>query len=94
MRTGRVEANLVRLNENARLSLTFDDLIAQAGGAGGMSVLDNSDVVSTEGSMSGFRASWSRLIPSVVCSMHRLPGPALNDLLVRLRLRTFERLQT
>lgn len=85
MRTGRVEANLVYLNNDARLS-HVDDLIARKLAGPEMSALDDSDVVF-------HRREYERLQGELehAHSVSRLPDaptarPALNDLLVRLRM--------
>jgi predicted nucleotidyltransferase len=85
MRTGEVEANLVRLNEEARLGHVTDLVARKLSGPEG-SVLPDSDV--------GFhRREYDRLRGDLETShqVSRLPEVpttrgALNDLLVRLRL--------
>ena len=85
MRTGEVEANLVRLNEEARLT-HVTDLIARKLAGPEQCVLDDSDM--------GFhQREYGRLRGELEASFQasRLPDatsarPALNDLLVRLRL--------
>jgi predicted nucleotidyltransferase len=85
LRTGEVEANLVRMNEEARLPF-LDDLIARklAGPEG--SVLADADV-------EFHRREYERLRAELEAAQHTstLPErpsgrPALNDLLLRLRL--------
>jgi predicted nucleotidyltransferase len=85
MRTGRVEANLVRLNKDARLS-HVDDLIARKLAGPEASVLDDRD-------MDFHRREYKRLQAELeeahkVSSLPEGPTarPALNDLLVRLRM--------
>ena len=85
MRTGEVEANLVRLNEAARLS-QVDDLIARKLAGAEASVLGEVDV-------DFHRREYDRLQAELEVAHHdsRLPEgptarPALNDLLVRLRV--------
>jgi hypothetical protein len=92
MRTGRVEANLVHLNNDARLSLV-DDLIARKLAGPEMSVLDDSDI-------EFHRREYERLqgeLEQAHCISSLPDAPtarrALNDLLVRLRLQTFDGLQ-
>jgi predicted nucleotidyltransferase len=85
MRTGIVEANLVRLNEEARLA-HVTDLIARKIAGPEQAVLDDSDLALYEREYERLRAE---LLASHQAS--RLPDvpsarPALNDLLVRLRL--------
>jgi uncharacterized protein len=87
MRTGEVEANLVRLNDEARLG-HVSDLIARKLAGPEQSTLDDGDEVFHRGEYerlvagleSAYRAS---SLPEVASAR-----PALNDLLVRLRLRT------
>jgi uncharacterized protein len=93
MRTGRVEADLVRLNEHARLS-HIADLIAHKLAGPEKSVLDDND-------MDFHRREYERLQGELeqARSVSSLPDaptarPALNDLLVRLRLQTHDVLKT
>ncbi|MHB1559925.1 MAG: nucleotidyltransferase domain-containing protein [Isosphaeraceae bacterium] len=85
MRTGEVEANLVRLNEEARLP-HVDDLIARKLAGPEQSALDDEDVAF-------HRGEYERLVAELEASHRssRLPEaptarPALNDLLVRVRM--------
>ena len=87
MRTGEVEANLVRLNQQARLG-HVDDLIARKLAGPEESALDDADVA--------FHGKeYERLVAELEAA-HRgsdLPEapsarPALNDLLVRIRIRS------
>ena len=85
MRTGEVEANLVRLNEAARLS-HVDDLIARKLAGPEAALLD-------EDGLEFHRCEYERLQAELEAAHRdsRLPEgptarPALNDLLVRLRL--------
>jgi uncharacterized protein len=90
MRTGEVEANLVRLNEGAGLS-HVDDLIARKLEGPEKSVLDDSDV--------GFHHREYERLRGELEGAHRasrLPEvptarDALDDLLVRMRLETAAR---
>jgi predicted nucleotidyltransferase len=87
MRTGLVEANLVRLNDEARLAHVAD-LIARKIAGPEQSALNDSDF--------GFhKREYERLRGDLEASskasrLHEAPSarPALNDLLVRLRLGT------
>jgi uncharacterized protein len=86
MRTGEVEANLVRLNEEARLA-HVTDLIARKLAGPEESVLPDSEV-------EFHRRDYERLRSELEASHHasRLPDAptardALHDLLVRLRMR-------
>jgi predicted nucleotidyltransferase len=87
MRTGEVEANLVRLNEEVGLG-HIDDLIARKLAGPEQSVLGDGDVAF-------HRREYERLVAELeaayqASSLPEGPSarPALNDLLVRLRLRT------
>ncbi len=87
MRTGEVEANLVRLNEEARLPHVAD-LIARKLAGPEQSALDDGDV-------NFHRSEYERLVAELEAAyrVSALPEgptarPALNDLLVRLRMRT------
>ena len=57
MRTGEVEANLVRLNEEARLA-HVDDLIARKLAGPEQSALGDGDVTFHQGEYERLRASW------------------------------------
>ena len=86
MRTGEVEANLVRLNEEARLPHVAA-LIARKLAGPEQSALDEADVAF-------HRSEYERLVAELEAA-HRASDlleapsarPALNDLLVRLRMR-------
>ena len=85
MRTGEVEANLVRLNEEARLP-HVDELIARKLAGPERSVLDDADVAF-------HRREYERLVAGLEAAQRAstLPEapsarPALDDLLVRMRL--------
>jgi predicted nucleotidyltransferase len=85
MRTGEVEANLLRLNAEARLP-HVDDLIARKLAGPEKSVIDDAD-------MDFHRREYERLraeLEAVHCDSSLPDGPtarqALNDLLVRLRV--------
>jgi predicted nucleotidyltransferase len=89
MRSGQVEANLVRLNEEARLAQVVD-LIARKLAGPEASVLD-------DGEIEFHRREYDRLQGALeeahsVSTLAETPTarPALNDLLVRLRLRTVD----
>jgi predicted nucleotidyltransferase len=86
MRSGKVEANLVRLNEDAQLSQVAD-LIARKLAGPEASVVN-------DGEMEFHRREYDRLQGALeeahsVSSLPEAPTarPALNDLLVRLRMR-------
>lgn len=87
MRTGEVESNLVRLNEAARLPHVAD-LIARKLAGPEQSALDEADVA--------FHGSEHERLVAELEAAHRASDlleapsarPALNDLLVRLRMRS------
>ncbi len=92
IRTGEIEANLLRLNETARLA-HVDDLIARKLAGPESALLD-------QGDLDFHRREYGRLQAELEAAHQesRLPEgptarPALNDLLIRLRLtpRKFER---
>jgi predicted nucleotidyltransferase len=87
MRTGEVDANLVRLNEDARLG-HVNDLIARKLVGPEQSALD-------EGDVAFHRREYERLVAELeaayqASALPEMPSarPALNDLLVRLRMRS------
>ena len=87
MRTGEVEANLVRLNEAARLS-HVDDLIARKLAGPEQSILNDTDV-------NFHRQEYERMTSELEAahaysSLPYVPSArsALDDLLIRLRLRS------
>jgi len=83
MRTGEVEANLVRLNADAKLR-HVDDLIALKLAGPEQSAVGDDDMAFHRGEYERLRSELetahraSRLAPTA--------GPALNDLLIRLRI--------
>ena len=85
MRTGEVEANLVRLNEEARLP-HVDDLIARKLAGPEQSALDDADVAFHRREYDRLRAELEAAHHA--SSLHETPSSraALNDLLLRLRL--------
>lgn len=87
MRTGEVEANLVRLNEAARLG-HVDDLIARKLSGPEQSILDDSDLAFHQREYGRLRAELEAAYQA--SSLPEAPSarPELNDLLVRLRMRT------
>lgn len=85
MRTGMVEANLVRLNDEFRLPY-LPNLIARKIGGVEQSVLDDADVALHQREYERLRGE-----PEAAARVSTLPEspssrPALHDLLVRLRL--------
>ncbi|MEO1617516.1 MAG: nucleotidyltransferase domain-containing protein [Planctomycetota bacterium] len=89
MRTGEVEANLLRLNETAGLSY-IDELVDRKSNGPEKGTLDATD-------LAFYESEYERLTAELESShesgtLPDLPSarPALNDLLVRLRLREVE----
>jgi uncharacterized protein len=87
MRTGEVEANLLTLNEDARLSF-IPDLVARKLAGPEKSTLDDADLQFHESQYQKLRAHLQSAFES--SSLAELPSDetrrALNDLLIRLRL--------
>ncbi|HLH53578.1 MAG TPA: nucleotidyltransferase domain-containing protein, partial [Verrucomicrobiae bacterium] len=87
MRTGEVEANLLTLNEDARLSF-IPDLVARKHAGPEKSTLDDADLQFHESQYHKLRAHLQSAFES--SSLPELPSDetrrALNDLLIRLRL--------
>jgi predicted nucleotidyltransferase len=85
MRTGQVEANLIRLNDEARLA-HVNDLIARKLAVAERSVLDDTDFEFHQREYERLRSD----LEASYQASHLPEGPsarsALNDLLVRLRL--------
>lgn len=86
MRTGEVEANLVRLNEEARLG-HVDDLIARKLAGPEQSALDDGGVDFHRGEYERLRAELEAAHRASTLPEGPSARPALNDLLVRLRMR-------
>lgn len=86
MRSGEIEANLVRLNDHARLPY-IPDLITRKISGPEQATLDVADVAFHAAEVSRLRA----LLEAASASSHLAEEPttraALNDLLVRIRLR-------
>jgi uncharacterized protein len=87
MRTGEVEANLARLNVEARLS-HVDDLIARKITGPENSALDDADVAFHRREHERLRAELEAAHQSSSLPETPTARPALNDLLVRMRMRT------
>jgi predicted nucleotidyltransferase len=85
MRTGEVEANLVRLNEQERLPFVAD-LIARKVAGPEQSVLDDADVAYHERAYERLRAELEAAFQASTLPEGPTARPALNDLLVRLRV--------
>ena len=86
MRTGRVEANLVRLNQEARLG-HVDDLVARKLAGPEQSALDDEDVTFHRSEYERLRAELEAAYRASTLPEGPSARPALNDLLVRLRMR-------
>lgn len=93
MRTGEVEANLVRLNESAKLSF-IDDLVARKLSGPEKSVLDEADLKFHRGQYERLVGELEAASESSQLPEHSRGKAALNDLLVRLRLRDIPRAST
>jgi uncharacterized protein len=85
MRTGEVESNLVRLNEEARLA-HVDDLIARKLAGPEKSVVENSDLSFHRREYDRLRADLQSSEESSALPERPTARSALNDLLVRLRM--------
>ena len=85
MRTGEVEANLVRLNQDAGLSRVAD-LIAYKMAGSEASALDDSDVEFHRGVYERLRGELAAAHVASTLPDGPSARPALNDLLTRLRL--------
>jgi predicted nucleotidyltransferase len=87
MRTGEVEADLVHLNERARLSHVAD-LIARKQAGPEQSALADGDVAFHRGEFERLRAELEAAYRASTLPESPVARPALNDLLVRLRMRS------
>jgi predicted nucleotidyltransferase len=85
MRTGEVEANLVRLNGEARLS-PVEDLIARKRSGTEQSTLDGADVEFHHREYQRVRGELEAAHRASTLAEAPSARPALNDLLVRLRI--------
>jgi predicted nucleotidyltransferase len=84
MRTGRVEANLERLNEGARFS-HVNDLIARKRSGPEKSLLDEDDRAFHRREYERLRAELEAAYQASTLPEGPIARPALNDLLIRLR---------
>src|ERR1044071_1930461 len=88
MRTGEVEANLLALNKDARLTF-IPELVARKLGGPERSILDDADLQFHESQYQKLRAELQSAFES--SSLPELPNDetrrALNDLLIRVRLK-------
>jgi len=89
MRTGEIQANLVRFNEEARLP-HVDDLIARKLAGPETSALEAADVEFHRREYGRLRADLEASQRSSALPERPTARPALNDLLVRLRMRSSE----
>lgn len=87
MRTGAVEANLVRLNDEARLPHVAD-LVAHKLAGPEQSALDDSDVAFHHREYERLRAELEAAYQATTLPEGTTARGALNDLLVRLRMRS------
>jgi predicted nucleotidyltransferase len=86
MRTGQVEANLLRLNEHAKLPY-IDELVERKKAGGERSKLADADVVFHQREYEQLLAQLEQAFEHSQLPERPSAQPALNDLLVRLRLR-------
>jgi len=87
MRTGVVEANLSRLNESARLPY-IDELIARKTAGPEKGRLDQADLTFHEREYHRLVAELEQAAADSTLPEHATALPALNDLLVRIRLQS------
>jgi len=87
MRTGEVEANLVRLNETAKLPY-IPDLIARKVGGPEKGKLDQADLAFHEREFERLRAELEQAHAESKLPERPRATAAMDDLLVRIRLRT------
>ena len=87
MRTGRIEANLVRLNEEARLPY-IPDLIARKTGGPELGRLEAADLQFHQAEYERLRVELQTAFEESHLPEIPSAGAALNDLLVRIRLKS------
>jgi len=87
MRTGEVEANIVRLNDDARLP-QIPDLVARKLAGPEKATLDDADVAFHEGEVGRLRRALEDAGASSTLAEEPTARDALHDLLVRIRLDT------
>jgi predicted nucleotidyltransferase len=87
VRTGEVEANIVRLNEEARLP-QIADLVARKRSGPEQAALDDADVAFHEGEVARLRRALEQAGETSSLAEEPTARRALHDLLVRIRLRT------
>jgi len=86
MRTGEIEANLVRLNEDARLA-QIPDLVARKLAGPELATLEEGDVAFHEAEIGRLRRALEEAGAASDLAEEPSARPALHDLLVRIRLR-------
>jgi len=86
MRTGEVDASLVKLNDEARLP-HVDDLIARKLAGPEKSALDDADLAFHRREYERLRAELETATQASALPERASARPALNDLLVRMRMR-------
>jgi predicted nucleotidyltransferase len=86
MRTGQVEANLLRLNESARLSYV-DELVRRKLAGPEQSALADADVTFYRGEYDRLRGDLQAAFEASTLPEAPSAQPALHDLLIRLRTR-------
>ena len=87
MRTGEIEANIVRLNDDARLP-QIPDLVARKLAGPEKAALDDADVAFHEGEVGRLRRALEDAGASSTLAEEPTARDALHDLLVRIRLDT------
>ena len=87
MRTGEIEANIVRLNDDARLP-QIPDLVARKLAGPKKATLDDADVAFHEGEVGRLRRALEDAGASSTLAEEPTARDALHDLLVRIRLDT------
>jgi predicted nucleotidyltransferase len=85
MRTGEIEANIVRLNEDARL-LQIPDLVARKLAGPEKATLDEADVTFHEGEVARLRRALEEAGAASSLAEEPTAREALHDLLLRVRL--------
>jgi predicted nucleotidyltransferase len=85
MRTGEVEANIIQLNEDARLP-QIADLVAQKLAGPEKATLDDADVAFHQGEVSRLRSALEDAGTASSLAEEPTAREALHDLLVRIRL--------
>lgn len=87
MRTGKIEANLVHVNETAKLSY-IAELIARKTGGPEKGRLDQADIAFHHQEYERLRGVLQSAFDRSQLPEHSTAAPALNDLLVRIRLQS------